>query len=128
MDAPMGNGNNWFIANPNDGTGWKIVQYDHNNALESGGFGLCSDSCAETGITWAITRPTCRAIHTNQLVGPLLSDPDLHARFLEIVKEVRCASGASANGSKREGRSGAKKQRLLRERSGRDQRERSRTT
>ena len=26
-DSPMGNGNNYYLANPGDGSKWKIVQY-----------------------------------------------------------------------------------------------------
>ena len=31
-DSPMGNQNNYYLAHTGDGTGWKIVAYDHNAA------------------------------------------------------------------------------------------------
>ncbi|GMH60644.1 hypothetical protein TrRE_jg5281 [Triparma retinervis] len=88
QDSPMGNLNNWYLANPNDGTGWNIVQYDHNNMLESGGLNLCQDDCLTQQITWSINRPTCRSLNSNPIVGPLLSDPNLHAQYLVYVKDI----------------------------------------
>ena len=36
---------------------------------------------------WSVIRPTCRGLSTNPLVGPLLIDPELHARYLSFVRE-----------------------------------------
>jgi hypothetical protein len=52
QDSPMGNLNNWFLANPNDGSGWNIVQYDHNNMLEAAGLNLCGEGCQNQQISW----------------------------------------------------------------------------
>lgn len=81
QDSPMGNLNNYYLAS--DGTGWKIVQYDHNNAGDQ----TCNpDECNEKLVHWSIVRPTCASLESNQLVGPLLSDPDLHAQYIEYVR------------------------------------------
>ncbi|GMH70612.1 hypothetical protein TrST_g14059 [Triparma strigata] len=89
QDSPMGNGNNWLLANPNDGQGWRIVQYDHNNMLETAGGNLCNPVCAssERLVSWSINRPTCTSMKSNPIVGPLLSDPTLHAQYLGFVKD-----------------------------------------
>jgi hypothetical protein len=83
-DSPMGNGNNYYLADSGDGSGWKIVQYDHNNI---GGDLLCdAQQCNQHLIYWSITRPTCASLESNQLVGPLLTDPVLHAQYIEYVR------------------------------------------
>lgn len=82
-DSPMGNGNNYYLADAGDGKGWKIVQYDHNNI--GAGF-LCDATCDKDSIYWSITRPTCLSLESNQIVGPLLTDPVLHAEYIEYVR------------------------------------------
>ena len=84
----MGNLNNWFLANPNDGAGWNIVQYDHNNMLENAGLGLCDETCKTRQFSWSINRPTCQSLNRNPIVGPLLSNPTLHAQYLGYVKDM----------------------------------------
>lgn len=82
-DSPMGNGNNYYLAQTGDGKGWKVVQYDHNNAF---GDVVCNQAeCNEKVIYWSILRPTCAALETNQIVGPLLTNPDLHSRYIQHV-------------------------------------------
>jgi len=84
-DSPMGNGNNYYLANAGDGKGWKIVQYDHNNI---GGDLLCNpEQCNEHLPDWSILRPTCGSLESNQIVGPLLSDPVLHSEYVEYVRD-----------------------------------------
>ena len=36
---------------------------------------------------WSIVRPTCRGLSENRLVGPLLTDPQMHTKYMEYVKE-----------------------------------------
>jgi len=81
----MGNGNNWFLTRWGSEK-WKIVQWDHNNVLEGGGASLCGDSCTANAINWSILRPTCGAVHENQLYGPLLTKPELMEEYLGYVK------------------------------------------
>lgn len=82
-DSPLGNGNNWYMAGTgNDETGWKIVQYDHNAAGDI----ICRGGCDEKLIYWSIIRPTCKSLESNHLVGPLLTDPELHKQYLEYVQ------------------------------------------
>ena len=38
-------------------------------------------------IHWSIARPTCAALEFNRVVGPLLLKPELHARYLEYVRD-----------------------------------------
>lgn len=84
QDSPLGNGNNYYLANAGDGMGWNIVQYDHNNAGEGG---LCQGAdCNDRLIYWSIQRPTCQDLQSNQIAGPLLSDPALHARYIDYVE------------------------------------------
>jgi len=92
QDSPMGNGNNYFLATAGDSTldspKWKMVQYDHNNNVESAADVLCESSCSANGLEgWSVVRPTCRGLSENPLVGPILLDPDLHARYLSFVRE-----------------------------------------
>jgi len=78
---------NFFLAN--NGGLWSMVQWDHNDMLSSG-VGLCSYACMGRGNTianWSILRPTCRAFETNQVFGPLLSDPDLRGQYVEYMRE-----------------------------------------
>ena len=83
QDSPMGNGNNYYLAEAGDGTGWKIVPYDHNTA----GDATCDPSkCNEHLIHWSIIRPTCGSLESNQLAGPLLSNLELHTKYIEYVR------------------------------------------
>jgi CotH kinase protein len=81
-DSPLGNGNNYYLAQTGDGTGWKIVGYDHN----LGGGDLCAPECTAHLPSWSILRPTCGPLHRTQLVGPLLSNATLHAEYIEYVR------------------------------------------
>ena len=85
-DSAINNQNNWFMANPGDGTGWAIAQYDHNSIMTASSGVLCEDSCSEHAIYWAITRPGCHENHANQLVGPLLSRANHMATYLAHVR------------------------------------------
>eukprot|EP00520_Triparma_pacifica_P000531 CAMPEP_0118634400 /NCGR_PEP_ID=MMETSP0785-20121206/1521_1 /TAXON_ID=91992 /ORGANISM="Bolidomonas pacifica, Strain CCMP 1866" /LENGTH=951 /DNA_ID=CAMNT_0006525361 /DNA_START=344 /DNA_END=3199 /DNA_ORIENTATION=- len=88
QDSPMGNRNNWYLANANDGTGWKIVQYDHNGILTGAQNDfLCHEGCSDRLVDWSINRPTCTSIASNPVVGPLLSNPTYHAQYLDHVKD-----------------------------------------
>lgn len=83
-DSPLGNGNNYYLANAGDGTGWKIVPWDHN----ARGDPVCNfPVCDSKIIYWSITRPTCRSLESNQLVGPLLSNPVYFEQYLGYVRE-----------------------------------------
>jgi len=91
QDSPMGNGNNYFLATAGDSTldspKWKMVQYDHNNGPEVAN-SVCDNSCMAKGLDgWSIVRPTCKGLAENPLVGPLLLDSELHARYLLFVRE-----------------------------------------
>jgi len=91
QDSPMGNGNNFYLAAAGDSTidspKWKMVAYDHNNDINAAGT-LCDGICWTKDLTdWSVIRPTCRGLSKNQLVGPLLTDPELHARYLSFVSE-----------------------------------------
>lgn len=83
LDSPLGNGNNYFLAQTGDGKGWKMVQYDHNNAFQQVDI-VCP--CRNDPIHWAITRPSCGASESSQLVGPLLSDSVLFKRYIDHVR------------------------------------------
>ena len=92
QDSPMGNGNNYFLAAAGDSTigspKWKMVPYDHNSDATDAGAMLCDPVCGLKDLTdWSVIRPTCRGLSTNPLVGPILIDPQLHARYLSFVKE-----------------------------------------
>lgn len=83
QNSPIGNGNNYYLAETGDGTGWKIVPYDHDNAGDT----TCIPvECNPKLIYWSIVRPTCASLESNQLVGPLLTDPMLHAKYIEYVR------------------------------------------
>ena len=86
QDSPLGNGNNYYLAG--DGSlNWQIVQYDHNNILEWGGLNLCDEVCTgERMVRWSITRPTCRNLEGNRLVGPLLHNEDNMKKYIEYVR------------------------------------------
>jgi len=89
QDSPLGNLNNWYIAHsPLTSAGYKIVQYDHNNVAERGGLNLCDPwNCADRAVYWSIARPTCKALSTNPVAGPLLTDPVLFDRYVEFVRD-----------------------------------------
>jgi Lamin Tail Domain/CotH kinase protein len=82
-DSPLGNGNNYYLAATGDGTGWKIVGYDHNFG---GGGALCEAECDAHLPSWSILRPTCGPLHQTQLAGPLLSNATLRAQYVEYVR------------------------------------------
>merc|ERR1712176_45190 len=87
----MGNGNNYFLAAADDSTidspKWKMVQWDHNHEVYLSGY-ICDARCSFIDLTdWSVIRPTCRGLSENQLVGPLLLDPELHAKYLSYVRE-----------------------------------------
>ena len=85
-DSPLGNGNNFYLAY-NDAL-WSMVQYDHNNILsDSTAELLCSPECKANLMKWSILRPTCRSLEGNQMAGPLLSDDNLRAQYVEYVRE-----------------------------------------
>jgi len=84
LDSPLGNGNNFYLADSGDGKGWKLVQYDHNMALQNPG-GLCP-ACSENPLRWAITRPGCGPSAGIPLLGPLLAQPELLDGFIEHVR------------------------------------------
>lgn len=88
-DSPLMNGNNYYLVQSgeeaNGGTGgWKMVAYDFNAARVV----FChNDVCNKRLVHWSIARPTCTALEESNLVGPLLSDPILHAKYIEYVRE-----------------------------------------
>jgi hypothetical protein len=79
---PMGNGNNYYLANPGYDSSWKMVSFDHN----SHGVQTCNGVCKRRLAHWSIVRPTCSSLESNQLVGPLLSNATLHAQYIEYVR------------------------------------------
>jgi len=88
LDSPVSFGNNYYLAQsgssePSRG-GWKLVPYDLN-AREA--VGCNNEVCNSRLIHWSIARPTCDSLESNQLVGPLLTNPDLHAQYLEYVRD-----------------------------------------
>ena len=94
MDSPIGIGNNYFLANPGGDTAaeraYRMVQYDHNNVAEGAGMDLCAPECKGRAVYWSIARPTCKALSSNPLVGPLLSGPgnaDNMRKYLQHVKD-----------------------------------------
>jgi Lamin Tail Domain/CotH kinase protein len=88
-DSPLINGNNYYLAQSGDEDnggpgGWKIVAYDFNAARVV----FCNnDVCNPRLVHWSIVRPTCESLEDNFIAGPLLSDPALHSRYLEYVRE-----------------------------------------
>lgn len=88
-DSPLGNGNNYYLAYTGvEGMGWSIVQYDHNGIMSTASAELCNaEECQEEMVKWSILRPTCRALESNQLAGPLLTDESLRAKYLSYVKQ-----------------------------------------
>lgn len=88
-DSPLINGNNYYLAQSgeeaNGGNGgWKILPYDFNAARTV----FCHDKVCNTRMVhWSIVRPTCEALENNPIVGPLLTDPTLHAKYIEYVRE-----------------------------------------
>jgi len=90
-DSPMGNGNNYFLAAAGDSTidspEWKLQPYDHNNDHSLLGL-TCNATCFGKDLTeLSVIRPTCTGLSENSIVGPLLLDPELHARYLKFVRE-----------------------------------------
>jgi len=87
-DSPLGNGNNYYLAQTSStDTKLKMVQYDHNNIMSDLAAIICGEDCFKHLINWSIERPTCLALETNQLVGPLLTDKALHSQYIEYVRE-----------------------------------------
>ena len=86
-DSPIGNGNNYYLAEEGLGTGWKIVPYDLDNAATRVGTQICNEQCPNRMVHWSIVRPTCKALEENQLAGPLLSDPVLLAEYIGYVRD-----------------------------------------
>jgi len=87
-DSPLGNGNNYYLAQASGiDNKFKIVQYDHNNILSDTTDLVCEMKCMDHLIHWSIARPTCRALESQQLVGPLLTDKDLHSQYIDYVRE-----------------------------------------
>merc|ERR1712176_685810 len=87
QDSPLGNGNNYYLAQASGiDNKLKIVQYDHNNILSDTTDLLCQNKCMDHLIHWSIERPTCAALESNQLVGPLLTDKELHSQYIEYVR------------------------------------------
>jgi len=88
QDSPLGNGNNYYLAQTSGlDDKLKIVQYDHNNILSDLSDIVCESACTDHLIHWSIARPTCRALESNQLVGPLLTDKELHSQYIEHVRQ-----------------------------------------
>ena len=89
QDSPVGNGNNYYLAQASGiDNSLKIVQYDHNNILTDTSAFLCDyNSCIEHLIHWSIERPTCGALESNQLVGPLLTNNTLRSQYIDYVRE-----------------------------------------
>jgi hypothetical protein len=94
QDSPMGNGNNFFIADPGDGGGFVILQYDH----DGGALGtLCHESCGgDFEMRWSVAWPTCGALSDSPLFGPLLSDETYFAQYLGYVAAFNQLYGSRA--------------------------------
>lgn len=87
-DSPLVIGNNYYLAQTSGiDNKLKIVQWDHNGILSETTDLLCENKCMDHLIHWSIERPTCRALESNQLVGPLLTDKDLHSKYIEYVRQ-----------------------------------------
>ncbi|CAB9512555.1 spore coat protein CotH [Seminavis robusta] len=84
LDSPISFHNNYYLAQSGDNAGWKIVPYDLN-ARQA--VGCNNDICNGRLVHWSVARPTCESLESNQLVGPLLTDPDLHAEYMGYVRE-----------------------------------------
>lgn len=83
-DSPLISGNNFYLAQTGDGAGWKIQAYDFNVA----GVVFCeNDLCNARAPHWSILRPTCESLEEQQLIGPLLSDPDFQKQYLDYARE-----------------------------------------
>ena len=83
QDSPIGNGNNYYLAQAGDGLGWKLQAYDFNFPFPAG----CQTKvCDERLVHWSILRPTCTALEDNMLAGPLLTDPVLQRQYLAHVQ------------------------------------------
>jgi hypothetical protein len=83
-DSPMFNGNNYLLAKTGDDKGWKIVQYDHNNAFQFIPL-LCS--CKNSPINWAITRPTCLGTDRYQLAAPFFQNEAHMQKYLDYSRK-----------------------------------------
>jgi CotH kinase protein len=93
QDSVLGTTNNYYMAQTGDGKGFRIMAYDHNIAPAKGTMCECGK---ESEIHWSISRPTCGALELNPVVGPLLLKPELHARYLEHVRDfIQQVAGAS---------------------------------
>ena len=88
-DSPLGNGNNYYLAYTGvEGMAWSIFQYDHNGILSTASAEICNvEQCHEAMIKWSILRPTCKALDSNQLAGPLLTDESLRKKYLSYVEQ-----------------------------------------
>ena len=83
--------NNFYLAQTGEpGEKWKIMAYDINlgQHVECGsdteeGWAFCTSRLPNL----SIVRPTCESLESNVIAGPLLTDPALHAQYLEYVKE-----------------------------------------
>ena len=83
MDSVISWLNNFYLAQTGDGK-WKLVAYDLNAPINV----VCNTVrkiCDERFVHWSIARPTCESLEENPVVGPLLSDPELHQKYLEYV-------------------------------------------
>jgi len=85
-DTPLGNGNNWYLAQAADGKGWKILQYDHNAIMNPGDF-FCPKCRNNERWNWAVTRPRCEASDQSQLTAPLFKNATLFDRYLGYVRD-----------------------------------------
>lgn len=88
-DSPLGNGNNYYLAYTGiEGMGWSIVQYDHNGILSTASAEICNvEQCHEAMVNWSILRPTCKALDSNQLAGPLLAEESLRKQYLAYLQQ-----------------------------------------
>jgi len=88
LDSPLGNGNNYYLARASGGDpAWKMFQYDHNNIMTSFLSETCGQECSSEMVHWSVVRPTCRGLESMPLAGPLLTNPEWHARYLDYVRE-----------------------------------------
>lgn len=100
MDSPLGNGNNFLIADAGDGR-FKIVQYDHNNmgtfaCGDDAGAMQVSSCCTgkETLRNFAVSRPMCGPPEKNLLFGRLLQNAGFYEQYLGYVREFHALYAA----------------------------------
>ena len=81
-----------------DGTrGIQMVQWDHNGMSTRGqSAALCDDACGRNTVSWSIRNPSCRAVSTHWLLGPLLGDTALFADYLSHVRRFVAIFGDPA--------------------------------